>query len=84
MNTQRTIWLHTVAAFGCGLIMLQPRLILVMAFVAGAGWVATLVLRLARYHWPGWRTILSLAGDGLVLLLLLGLLLGVLWLLPAA
>ncbi|GEM_PF-4369670 len=82
MPPQHASWKHTGLAFGCGLVLFKPPVLLLVALglagLLGARW---LFLALRR-HWPGIPDFLHLAADFLVLLWLLLLILSVLWLMP--
>ncbi len=83
MNSQHASWTHTGIAFGFGLAFLKPWLLLaaVIFFTVMLG--SWHLLRLTKRHWPGLTAFMKLAADFVMLLLILCLLLGVLWLLPA-
>ena len=82
MPPQHISWKHTGVAFGCGLVFFKaPVLLLVTLGLAGL-WSARWLFLALRRHWPGMPDFLHLAGDFLVLLWLLLLLLSVLWLMP--
>jgi len=83
MNIQHSTWTHTGLAFGVGLAFVKPWLLLMAIALSLAALGSWQILRLISRHWPGLRAFLTVATDFIMLLLILCLLLGVLWLMPA-
>jgi hypothetical protein len=84
MNSYPLNLKHAGLGFGLGLVAMRPVLLVINATVLALLWAGGYALRAAWRHWPGATSFLQMAGDFLMLLFILSLLMGALWVFPVS